>query len=181
MVKPSGGAGGDATVNGQGVARGGDGGRAGTHGYNGGKGGDATINGGGWGYARGGDGGDAYRPYRPALGARSPLAFMPSQSYPIEGMLDLYGVPVPGRGGDSYVAYVVFEGAKYCLNTLLHLLRGPVPKILDNGDKIIDDIDQKAAAGGVKNEQDWWNLLVKLYPSEAYLCIKHIRDCELRV
>lgn len=174
---PRGGHGGSVTIHGKsGIAEGGHGGRGGAQGYGkGGDGGCGTHYGGG--YARGGDGGDAGRPARPALGAPSTLCYGKTFWLSLPGMQDIYGIPQPGKGGDSYTAYVNVDGYEYCLNILLQLLRGPIPKIVQN-QNIIDLIDEAGVDAGIRTEQEWWDLAVKLFPNETNAVMDHVRKCE---
>ena len=174
---PRGGRGGSAEIiGGPGIAEGGNGGFGGAAGSGrGGDGGDATLC--SPGYARGGDGGDAGRPARPALGAASPLCSVDSSLLDHPGMTDIYGIPQPGKGGDSYTAYVAHNGRKYCLNILLQLLRGPVPKIVDNTE-IISAIDALGLEVGVQTGQEWWDLAIEKYPEETAKVMAHMRNSE---
>jgi hypothetical protein len=140
---PRGGHGGSVQIVGApGIAEGGNGGRGGAPGHvQGGDGGGGTHSGSV--YARGGDGGDAGRPARPALGAPSPMCYISGSKFDLPGLRDIYGIPQPGKGGDSYTAYVSHGGRDYCLNILLQLIRGPVPAIIENPE-IIDIIDAQA-------------------------------------
>lgn len=174
---PRGGHGGSVkVVGGPGIAEGGNGGRGGSLGSGqGGDGGGATLEGSG--YARGGDGGDAGRPARPALGAASSLCYVADSWRPTHGMTDIYGIPQPGKGGDSHTAYVTYDDYRYCLNILLQLLRGPVPNLINNPE-IIDTIDAVGVSAGISSEQDWWNLAVQHFPEETAAVMSYIRSCE---
>lgn len=174
---PRGGHGGSVEiVGGPGIAEGGNGGRGGAAGHGrGGDGGGGTLH--GVGYIRGGDGGDAGRPARPALGAASTMGYTGFSFLNSLGTTDIYGIPQPGKGGDSYTAYVTHGGRKYCLNILLQLLRGPVPMIIDNSE-IIDAIDALGFELGIKTEQEWWNLAIEKYPEETEKVMEHMRICE---
>jgi hypothetical protein len=180
-----GGDGGKAEIIGcPGIAEGGNGGRGGTLEYgNGGRGGDAkvvtvqndaAIS---YAYARGGDGGDAGRLARPALGAVSPMSYTNNPPEILQGLTDIYGIPQPGKGGDSYVAFVNHEGYKYCLNILLQLIQGPMPNLI-NKPEIIDIIDETVLDKKIKTEQEWWNLAVDKFPKETSKAMAHIRSAE---
>lgn len=175
---PRGGNGGTAQiVDGEGVAVGGNGGRGGALRYGrGGDGGSGTARDAGAAYARGGDGGDAGRPVRPALGGASPLAHLDGLPL-VPGLTDAYGIPQPGKGGDSHMAYVRHDGREYCMNILLQLIRGPMPKIIEKPE-IIDVIDAEGAKSGIKSEQEWWDLAVDKFPSETTKIMEHMRICE---
>ena len=164
-------------IEGNGVAEGGHGGRGGSPEF--GRGGDGG--GGkhfGSGYVRGGDGGDAGRPARPALGGLSSMCYMNSSFFlSLPGITDIYGIPKPGRGGDSYAAYVTHEGYEYCLNVLLDLIRSPIPNII-NKPEIIDTIDELGIAAEVKTEQEWWELAVEKFSEETSKAMKHMKTCE---
>jgi len=165
-------------IGGSGIAVGGSGGRGGSSGS--GRGGDGG--GGkhyGSGYVRGGDGGDAGRPARPALGALSSMCYLDEDhfSLALPGIKDIYGIPQPGKGGDSYTAYVIHDGYEYCLNILLNLVRTPMPNII-NKPEIIDAIDELGVVVGVKTEQEWWDLAVEKYPEETSKAMSHIKTCE---
>lgn len=174
---PRGGHGGSVEIiGGPGIAEGGNGGRGGAPGHGqGGDGGGGTLIGSG--YMRGGDGGDAGRPARLALGAASTMCYVPPLLFGVAEFTDIYGIPQPGKGGDSHTAYVTHEGRQYCMNILLQLLRGPVPKIVDNPD-IIDAIDALGFERGIKTEQEWWNLAVEKYREETAKVMAHMRHCE---
>lgn len=174
---PRGGHGGSVEiVGGPGIAEGGNGGRGGAPGHGrGGDGGGGTHFGSG--YIRGGDGGDAGRPARPALGAVSPMCYTDTSLLSLPGITDFYGIPQPGKGGDSYTACVSHGGRKYCLNILLQLMRGPVPKIIDNPE-IIDAIDALVFEAGIKTEQEWWDMAVEKYPEETSKVMAHMRICD---
>lgn len=174
---PRGGHGGSVEVFGDaGKAEGGNGGRGGAKGFGrGGDGGGGTLHGSG--YARGGDGGDAGRPERPALGAASTLSYVDDSWLSVPGMTDRYGIPQPGKGGDSYTAYVTHDGYRYCLNILLQLLRGPIPEVVENRE-IIDTIDAIALSANISSEQEWWNLAVQYFPKETAAVMAHVRRCE---
>lgn len=174
---PRGGHGGSVEiVGGPGIAEGGDGGRGGAPGCGrGGDGGGGTHFGSG--YVRGGDGGDAGRPARPALGAASSMCYVDPSWLSLPGMTDIYGIPQPGKGGDSYTAYVNHDGYEYCLNILLQLIRGPIPRIINNPE-IIDAIDALCFDAGVKKEQEWWDMAVEKYPKETSMIMMHMRICE---
>lgn len=174
---PRGGHGGSVEIVGeQGIAEGGNGGRGGALGYGrGGDGGGGTHF--GPGHARGGDGGDAGRPARPALGAPSPMCYTDSSWLSTPGVTDIYGIPQPGRGGDSYMAYVTHAGYRYCLNILLRLLDGPILKVI-NVPQLIDTVDTLGFHAGINTEQEWWNLAVEKYPDETSAVMAHMRICE---
>ena len=173
---PRGGHGGSVEIIGAGVADGGNGGRGGAPGHGqGGDGGGGRHHGSG--YARGGDGGDAGRPARPALGAVSTMCHTDASWLQIPGMTDIYGIPQPGKGGDSYTAYVNHEGRKYCFNILLQLLNGPIPDIIDNTE-IIDIIDETGRINGITTEQEWWDSAVRKFPAETAKVMAHMRNCE---
>lgn len=174
---PRGGHGGSVRmIGGAGRAEGGDGGRGGSSGYGrGGDGGGGVHVGGG--YSRGGDGGDAGRPARPALGAKSPLCYSDFSRIPIPGITDIYEIPQPGKGGDSYIAYVVFSGYKYCLNILLQLMSGFCPRIIANTE-IINLVDEAGLRAGIQTEQEWWELAVKMFPTETAAVMEHVKNCE---
>ncbi len=179
--KPRGGHGGSAEIiGGSGIAVGGNGGRGGSSGF--GRGGDGG--GGkhyGSGYVRGGDGGDAGRPARPALGALSSMCYLEKDNFALSlpGINDIYGIPQPGKGGDSYTAYVIHDGYEYSLNILLNLIRTPVPNII-NKPEIIDAIDELGVVVGVKTEQEWWDLAVEKFPEETSKVMCHMRICEAK-
>jgi hypothetical protein len=175
---PRGGHGGDAIiVDGPGIAVGGNGGRGGAKGYGQGGDGGRAISGPakvlGPGLVKGGDGGDAGRPWRPALGAQSPLASVESFSNSFPGKTDIYGIPQPGKGGDSYIAYIEWNGRKYCMNILLQLIQLSKPSIIDR-------VDEMAADLKITAEQDWWNLAIKEFPEETEQVMAHMRTCEDR-
>lgn len=174
---PRGGHGGSVEIiGGPAVAEGGNGGRGGAVGHGrGGDGGGGTHYGAG--YARGGDGGDAGRPARPALGAVSTMCYTGPGFLGLPGVTNIYGIPQPGKGGDSHTAYVIHEGRKYCLNILLQLLRGPVPKIVENLE-VIDAVDALGLERGIKTEQEWWDLAVEMFPEETGKVMEHMRICE---
>lgn len=178
-IYPRGGHGGTVEiVDGTGTAEGGNGGRGGGPGCGqGGDGGSAKLVGNG--YIRGGDGGDAGRPGRPALGAASPLCYIDSSGLSLSGVTDLYGIPQPGKGGDSRTAYVVHDGYRYCFNILLRLINGPVPREFDKPE-IIDKIDEIVAQRGIKLDQIWWDLAVKEFPEETAQVMSHMRMCEAK-
>lgn len=174
-----GGDGGSASIkNGVGTAVGGNGGRGGTmNGGSGGGGGNAVATGSG--YARGGDGGDAGRRARPSLGACSPLAYtLDAQMLNALGLCDAYGIPQPGRGGDSHIAYIIHEGRQYCLNIALHLMQGPVPSWIQCR-AIIDTIDDEAELQKIGSAQEWWDLAVQYFPAEMARITAYMRKCEL--
>lgn len=179
MNYPRGGHGGSVEiVGGPGIAEGGNGGRGGAPGFGrGGDGGGGTHF--GCGYVRGGDGGDAGRPARPALGAASPMCYLDSSLLSLPGVTDIYGIPQPGKGGDSHTAYVSHGGYRYCLNILLNLIRGPIPKTINNLE-LIDVIDELGIAAGVKTEQEWWNLAVDKFPEDTSKVMAHMRHCEAK-
>ncbi|MEQ8345097.1 MAG: hypothetical protein RIB84_23985 [Sneathiellaceae bacterium] len=163
---PRGGKGGNATATGpKGIAIGGQGGRGGAAGYGAGGGSGGHASGGD--FARGGDGGDAGRDARPALGARSPLSYRDFDLPASPELNDKYGLFIPGRGGDSYEAYVFHEERRYHLNILLHLLR-------EQDNSFIDYIDNL----NPRNPQDWWDKAVKENPDLAERLMAHMRDCE---
>lgn len=179
---PRGGHGGSAEIVGNsGIAVGGNGGRGGAPGCGqGGNGGSAhcsddtnciTA------YVRGGDGGDAGRPARPSLGGVSPLCYMDLPLLHLPGMTDIYGIPQPGKGGDSHLAYIEHQGRRYCFNIILQLLTGPVPKIVDNLE-IIDAIDALGHERDITTSQGWWDLAVEKYPEETEKVMAHVRACE---
>lgn len=174
---PAGGNGGSVEIAGEsGVAEGGNGGRGGFHGYgSGGDGGGGAHFGSG--FVRGGDGGDAGRPARPALGAVSTMVYSDPFWLSVPGIADKYGIPQPGKGGDSHVAYVEYEGYRYCLNILLRLISGPIPKMINRPD-IIDIIDDIGVANGIQTPQDWWGLAMVKFPEETSLAMNHMRACE---
>lgn len=176
---PRGGHGGSVEiVGGAGIAQGGNGGRGGYPGYGrGGDGGGGKLSGSG--YIRGGDGGDAGRPARPALGAASSMCYVDFPLISQLGLTDIYGIPQPGKGGDSYTAYVNYEGYTYSLNILLNLIRGPVPSII-NKPEIIDAIDELGLQAGIKTEQEWWDLAIAKFPKETFKAMSHIRRCEIK-
>jgi hypothetical protein len=100
MLEARGGKGGDASVGGNGTAIGGRGGRGGLAGIGGDGGGGHVA---GDGMAMGGDGGDAGTPWRPALGAPSPMERMAElgmSAWP-EAERDEFGFFVVGRGGSG--------------------------------------------------------------------------------
>lgn len=166
-------------LGGPGIAEGGNGGRGGALGHgNGGDGGGGTLIGSG--YARGGDGGDAGRPSRPALGARSTISYLNMPLFASAIPTDIYGIPQPGKGGDSYTAFVEHGNRKYCLNILLQLLSGFSPKIAGNSE-IIDKVDELGIKVDVKTEQQWWDLAVKEYPTETSKVMLYIQTCESNV
>lgn len=174
---PRGGHGGSVEIIGDGgVAEGGNGGRGGSSGCGrGGDGGGGTHY--GTVYARGGDGGDAGRPARPALGAASPMSYVDSSWISLPSMTDVYGIPQPGKGGDSHIEYVYHDGYWYCLNVLLRLIQGPIPEIINSPD-VIDAVDGCAASAGIQTGQVWWDLAVREFPEETSRAMSHIRECE---
>lgn len=178
---PRGGHGGSVEIiGGNGVAEGGNGGRGGSYSFGrGGDGGGVTHFGSG--HARGGDGGDAGRPARPSLGGLSPMCYLEKDSFwlSVPETLDIYGIPQPGKGGDSHIAYVIYDGYKYCLNILLNLIRSPIPAII-NKPEIIDIIDELGVVIGIKTEQEWWNLAIEKFPEETSKAMNHMRICEAK-
>lgn len=174
---PRGGHGGSVEIiGGPGIAEGGNGGRGGALGCGqGGDGGGGTHFGGG--YSRGGDGGDARRTCRPALGARSSMCYGDPSWLDLPRMADIYGIPQPGKGGDSHTAYVSHEGRQYCLNILLQLLDGYAPKLAVIPG-IIDSIDAIGYERGISTEQRWWDLAVEKYPEETAKVVAHVRASE---
>ena len=165
---PRGGHGGSVKISGNmGVAIGGRGGRGGAYGCgSGGDGGGAEIHGSG--AAIGGDGGDAGRHGRPALGAASTLERLPEQGgWGLNSFVDDYGILQPGKGGDSYIAYIEFEGRQYCMNILLQLIRIWDTSMID----VVDDYQ-------LENEQGWWDIAVSLFPENTHKAMAHMRDCE---
>ena len=92
-------------------------------------------------------------------------------------MTDDYGIPQPGLGGDSYVAFVSHDGRDYCLNVLLRLIQGPVPAIVSDP-SIIDAVDELGSAEGIATPQDWWDVAVKKFPVETTKVVAHMRACE---
>lgn len=175
--EPRGGHGGSVEIIGDsGIAVGGNGGRGGSPGYGrGGDGGGGTHSGSG--FVRGGDGGDAGRPARPALGAASTMCFTDSFWLSLPGITDVYGIPQPGKGGDSHIEVVHHDGYRYCLNILLRLLQGPIPEIINRPD-IIDAVDEKGVSAGIQTGQEWWDLAVKYFPIETSRAMSHMRECE---
>ncbi|RZQ76309.1 MULTISPECIES: hypothetical protein [Vibrio] len=178
-----GGDGGKAEIIGcPGIAEGGNGGRGGALGCeSGGSGGSAkvvTVQAISHAYARGGDGGDAARPARPALGAVSPMSYTDNPPEILQEISDIYGIPQPGKGGDSYVAFVNHEGYRYCLNILLQLIQGPMPNLI-NTPELIDIVDKMANDRKIKTEQEWWDLAVEKFPRETSKAMEHIRSAEL--
>jgi hypothetical protein len=92
-----GGKGGDATVVGHGVAKGGRGGKGGPAGAGrGGDGGSAEVKGDG--FALGGEGGEAGQPDRPGRGGRSPLEVLGAPNIKLPDGSSLWDY---GRGGDG--------------------------------------------------------------------------------
>lgn len=169
-----GGHGGSAEISGgTGIAIGGNGGRGGVG--NGGDGGAARVVGGG--LVRGGDGGDAARPGRPALGARSPLSVMRFPAELLPQIVDTYGIPQPGKGGDSYFCSVVSKGKTYSLNIILQLMDGYSIRFESIG-STIDKIDQEFHNRNLKSEQQWWDLALKMFPGETDRVIKYMDACE---
>lgn len=158
--------GGNATVGGSGVAIGGQGGRNGNTGQ-GGAGGDSYVAGDG--YARGGDGGDGGITGRPALGAPSPLSYGATH---IDSLSDEFGIPQPGKGGDSYLSTIHHDGRDYSLNILLRLLNGPLPAIV-NRPEVLDIVDAEFARRGCSGQQTWWELASMLFPNETATAIGH--------
>ncbi len=92
-------------------------------------------------------------------------------------MTDTYGIPQFGKGGDSRVAYVIYEGRQYCLNILLRLMSSHIPQIVSKP-QIIDYIDDLAKKNGIQNDQDWWDLAIKNYPAETEKVMAYMRICE---
>jgi len=178
---PRGGHGGSVEiVGGSGIAEGGNGSRGGAPEYGrGGDGGGGTHFGFGADYVRGGDGGDAGRPARPALGAASTMCYFDSSVLSLPGVINIYGIPQPGKGGDSYTAYVIHDGYRYCLNILLQLIRGPIPIVIDNSG-IIDIIDELGVKAGIKTEQEWWDLAIEKFPKETSEVMAYMRASEAK-
>lgn len=166
-----GGDGGDASVGGNGVALGGRGGRPGTLGSgDGGKGGGARV--GGDGLAIGGDGGDGGLPWRPALGAPSPLERTGGAFGVTEGLVDHYGIFSVGRGGvggDSDCE-IQFEGRSYKLVPLLHLLRLWAPTAIDSADACMP-----------RSPQEFWERAMEYAPVATRRALQHVRLCEEEV
>jgi hypothetical protein len=130
-----GGNGGNASVGGNGVAIGGRGGRGGLAGI-GGDGGGGNVNGDGM--AMGGDGGDAGTPWRPALGAPSPLERLDELGMAAwaDTGRDEFGLLVVGRGGTGgdTESRVLVGDQEYPLLPLTLLLRLWAPAVLDAAD-----------------------------------------------
>ena len=177
---PQGGNGGSVDIiGGTGTAQGGNGWRGGALGHSwGGDGcGSKFV---GSGNIRGGDGGDAGRPARPALGGASPLgdvSQLPDPFNLLPGLTDIYGISQVGKGGDSYTEFVVYDGYRYCLNILLHLLQGPTTRLV-SCPEVIDAVDELGITIRIKNEQEWWDLAVKHFPKETFEVMAHVRICE---
>lgn len=168
-----GGAGGTVTmIDSDGSATGGRGGRGGLPGSFGGDGGGGEVTGQPFGriHAAGGDGGDAARLGRPALGAQSPLAeHGPDWALNLPGSRDQYGIPLPGRGGDSYQAYVDLDGHTYDMNAMLKLLQM-------RNRSIIDDVDEAAARDNIRayEHQKWLRWAMALYPEDVRDVLRHM-------
>lgn len=161
----SGGRGGSASVAGNGVAIGGQGGRGGLSG-SGGDGGSSEVRGSG--VAVGGSGGDAGVPWRPVFGGASPL-----ERYSVNPMLrddlpkDELGMVSVGRGGASgnIAAVVQTELGTMRLLDLLMLINLWSPATIDELDQLKPD-----------NEQDFWELLERKYPDLADRAKRHVID-----
>jgi len=111
--------------------------------------------------------------FRPKIGAISSLTqdtFLSDE--------ELYATYLQEKSEDEYTAYILYKGDRYCLNVILRYLRGSVPKIVQNGAEIIDEIDEEALVNEVNGPQDWWDRFVRMYPSEASAVIKYLRKCE---
>lgn len=166
QVTGQGGQGGNASVGGNGTAIGGRGGRGGAGG-NGGCGGGGHVNGDGM--AIGGDGGDAGAPWRPALGAPSPVERQLSLGQRIwpDHERDEFGFYIVGRGGDSGD---LFSDAMvrnyYPILPLVRLLRLWAPDVLDAADAL-------CPAG----PQEFWEAVVCLDPGTAKAAEEHVRQC----
>ena len=177
---PQGGNGGSVEIiGGAGTAQGGNGGRGGAlgHGWGGNGGGGKLV---GSGNIRGGSGGDAGRPARPALGGASPLgdvSQLPAPFNLLPELTDIYGISQVGKGGDSYTEFVVYDGYRYCLNILLHLLQGPTTGLVSRPE-VIDAVDELGAPIRIKNGQEWWDLAIKHFPKETFAVMEHVRICE---
>lgn len=166
--KGRGGDGGSATIGGKGVALGGRGGRGTvTGGGSGGKGGDASVSGDG--IAVGGDGGDCGLPWRPVLGAPSPLERLGGPFRTSEGIVDQYGIYLPGRGGvgGNPNVEIQFGGRAYRLVPLLNLLRIWSPTTIDMAD-----------ATEPKSAQEFWERAMEIDPAATGYALEHVRRCE---
>ena len=174
-----GGRGGNARIEGKkAIAIGGKGGRGGT--LEGGPAGDGmsvSIDAGGADFAVGGNGGEGGRPWRPALGGLAypyfidPLSPNSSEEFPVAyNLTDIYGLVVPGRGGDSGHAVVEYDGRSYSMNVLLCLTDLWTPGL-------IDDIDNQHP----RSPQDWWDLAVQKYPDDTKRAMSHMKLCEDRL
>lgn len=160
-----GGKGGDASVGGNGVAIGGRGGRSGLGGV-GGDGGGGHVSGDGM--AMGGDGGDAGTPWRPALGAPSPmerLREMGMGAWP-DMPRDEFGFFVVGRGGNGgdVEARVSVDGRDYPLLPLTMLLRLWAPDTLEAADATRPD-----------GAQAFWSTVTRLDHAVASAAEEHVR------
>jgi hypothetical protein len=160
-----GGKGGAASVGGNGVAIGGRGGMSGTGGT-GGHGGGAQVQGDGM--AVGGDGGDAGVAWRPALGAPSPIAKLPSFAFLTEDMRDQFGFYVPGRGGHGgdTSTTVEVDGRTVPLIPLLEFLRLWSP-----------DLTSRADATSPAGPQEFWETVSRIDPATAQSAVAHTLHC----
>ncbi len=158
-----GGDGGNASVGRDGTAVGRNGGRSGGSGY-GGKGGNAFVTGSGT--SVGGDGGDAGVPWRPALGASSPLGRlgMDSSSYALLPKDEL-GLISAGRGGVGGCQYseVKTNNGTMSLIQLTRLVQLWSPDT-------IDIVDHKTPKDG----QEFWDILRQVDVNLAERAEKHV-------
>lgn len=160
-----GGRGGDASVGGNGVAIGGRGGRSGLGGL-GGVGGSAKVSGDGM--AIGGDGGDSGTPWRPALGAPSPMERSREMGIPSwpDMPRDEFGFFLVGRGGGGgdVDARVLVDGRDHPLLPLTMLLRLWAPNVLDAAD-----------AKRPNGPQAFWDTVTQLDSAVASAAEEHVR------
>lgn len=166
MPTGMGGTGGNASVNGNGIALGGRGGMSGTGGAGGGHGGSAHVEGDGM--AIGGDGGDAGVFWRPALGAPSPISRSPQISGMMNDMRDEFGFFVPGRGGHSgdLQTTVKVQGRAIPLIPLLEFLRIWAPEVI-----------RQADAARPASPQDFWDTVIGIDPAAAHDAVAHTLHC----
>lgn len=162
---PSGGRGGDASVQGAGMAMGGRGGQAGDL-ADGGHGGHAHIVGSGT--AIGGDGGDGAVSWRPALGGASATERLPPNGLTSFLPRDQFGLMIAGRGGaggdpDVTVTVGARELPFLPMLTLLRLWAPDALKALD--------------AMRPRSPQDGWELARERFPEVSSAVERHVKHC----
>lgn len=121
-----------------GIALGGRGGRGGNiPGTSGGTGGSATVNGDGVAIGGdGGDAGRSGRPSIGAPSVIERTLVSDHASLFLQTLVDEYGILTPGRGGDGGFATIMSDGREYSLNVLLKLLRIWCNEIIDTVDDL---------------------------------------------